>query len=335
MIRVLDIWTEAKNVVGNVDDEFLFRRITDAVELLSNKGDWDPLLQTLDICTSSRIVTLPPEVETILACNMVGNPAVARDELFQFHINGPGQFGFESGGDGGGGGEMGPPGPATYPFGCPLRWEWADLSDACTYRELPAPSKLIAYCVEAADVDSQLWVHGLDQNQNVVRTKMPDGTYREGWQVPVAQSYSSLPADAPTFFQITAVQKQHTAGPIRLATTSEMLLGVYQPKETTPAYRRIQLSRSVPWVRIRFRRRTFDVVSKYDLLPLNSRQAVLMMLRALKAYGTPGEIALAEGYEATAVRWLTEKQFCNNPPVVAPLQVHDGAPLMDMGDFML
>lgn len=310
MIRVLDIWDEAKKIVGNGSDTFLFRRLTDAVELLSNKGDFDPLLGTLDICTASRVVTLPPEVETILGCNMMGHPAIARDELFQFHINGPGSCG-----------------PV-------IRWEWTDLSDACTYRELPCPSKLMAYCVAPDDVNAEVWIYGLDQNQNTVRTQMPDGTWRDGWKIPVFQYITALPASAPTFSRITGVQKEPTAGPVRLSTTGNVLLGVYQANETTPKYRRIQLSRNTEWVRIRFRRRTFNVASKYDLIPVASTQAMIMMLRALKAYDTPGGLAEAEGFEATAVRWLTEKQFVSNPPVVHPIQVVTASPLLEPYEFM-
>jgi hypothetical protein len=320
VVRVADIWTEAVKIVGNSDRAFLFQRLTDAVELLSIKGDFDPCLGTLDICTNSRVVTLPPEVETILGCNMVGHPAIPRDELFQFHINGPGLFTnseFNSGID------------ATE-----VRYEWMDLSDACTYRELPVPSKLIAYCVDDADVNAEVWIYGLDEHQNIVRTKLADGTYRDGWKIPVFKFLTALPADAPIFSRITKVQKALTSGPIRFSTIGNVLLGVYQSNETVPAYRRIQLSRNVPWVRIRFRRRTFSVQSKWDLLPVNLRQAVIMMLRALKAYDSAGGLAEAEGYEATAVRWMTEKQFTNNPPVVHPIQVLDSSPLMESNDFM-
>lgn len=314
MISVADIYDEAKRIVGNSNDKFLFTRITDAVELLANKGDWDPLLGTLDICTPSRVVTLPPEVEVILACNMVGRPAIARDEFFQFHLNGPGSIGW---------GNIGPI----------IRWEWMDLSDACTYRELPAPRKLMAYCLDDADINAELWVFGLDEFQNAVRSQLPDGTWVEGWRVPVNKVYTAPSALAPTFSRITAVRKAATAGPIRLFTMDEVLLGVYQGNETLPKYRRIQLSRNVDWVRIRFRRRTFEIRTKYDLIPLHNKQSVLMMLRALKAYGD-GNLPEAEGYEATAVRWLSEEQMTSNPPVAAPIQVMGSGNFLEPYEYM-
>lgn len=320
MIRVLDIWEETKKIVGNADEKFLFRRITDAVELLANKGDFDPLLLTLDITTHGRTVTLPPEVETILGCNPCGHPAVARDEFFQFHLNGPGSHGWGQWG----GSEFGPE----------IRYEWMDLNDFPVYRDIECPDKLIAYCLEAADVNSEIWVRGMDQNGNEVRTQLKDGTWRDGWKVPVFQFLTTLPPESPIFSRITGVSKAVTGGPIRLSTVGGVVLGVYQGNETVPKYRRIQLSRCVPWVRIRFRRRTFAVRSKYDLIPVANTQAVLMMLRALKAYDSPGGMADGEACEATAVRWLTEEQFTSNPPTAAPIQVLQSAPLLDAWDHM-
>lgn len=314
MVKVNDIWDEAKKIVGNSNDSFLFRRITDAVELLANKGDFDPLMGSLDICVASRVVTLPPEVETILALNMIGCPAAARDELFQFHLNGPGSC------------------------GAAIRYEWMDLSEACTYRELACPGQLYGYCTDPGDENAEVWVYGLDTSQNVIRTKLENGTWRDGWKLPVFVSHQALPEDAPIFSRITSVRKAKTNGPIRMTTIdggTEILLGVYQALETVPKFRRIQLSSCVPWVRIKFRRRTFEITSRYDLIPLHSAQAVLMMLRALKAYDSIGGIPEGEAYEATAVRWLTEEQYTRNPPVAQPIQVLDAAPLMDCYDYMM
>jgi hypothetical protein len=319
-VRVLDVWEEAKKIIGNADEKFIFRRITDAVELLANKGDLDPQLGTLDICTFSRVVTLPPEVETILGLNMVGYPAVARDQEFFYHINGPGSR------------DWGKIGSGWGEEGLKVRWEWMDLGDACTYRELPCPAQIQAYCVDAADVNAELWVYGLDQNQNIIRTQTENGTV-DGYKVPVFQFISATDPNAPFFSRITAVQKSPTAGPIRVSTVGNVLLGVYQSNETLPKYRRIQLSRNVDWVRIFYRRRTFNVQSKYDIIPVNSRQAIIMMLRALKAYDDK-DVAAGEAFEATAVRWVTEEQFTSNPPVAQPIQVLDQASFLEPWEHM-
>lgn len=320
-VRVIDIWEEVRKIVGNEDERFLFRRISDAVELCSNKGEFDPLLCTLDIVTSSRIVALPPEVETILGCNFCGRPAIARDEFFQFHVNGPGQ-------------NWGTWGGSESPYGPELRYEWMDLNDCATYREIERPTPLLAICEKSEDVGSEFWVFGFDQHNNVLRSQDSAGKWRDGLRVPVFQNVTALPADSVCVGRITRVQKPITAGPIRLFTVSQLLLGVYQGNETEPVYRRIMLSRCVPWIRIRFRRRTFKVTSKYDIVPVNNPQALLMMLRALKAYDSAGGLAEGEAFESTAVRWMTEEQQTSNPPVAAPIQVLNCAPLLDDFDYM-
>ncbi|HYG24437.1 MAG TPA: hypothetical protein VEH04_16790 [Verrucomicrobiae bacterium] len=312
MVLVENIWDEARQIVGNSNDQVVFKRITDAVELLANKGDWDPLMGTLDICVSGRTIALPREVETVLAVNMVGQPAIPRDQLFSFHINGPGECGPE------------------------LAWQWMDLGEACVYREIECPSKLIGFCAEAEDANCELWVEGEDVNGNLVRTKVGN-TWVNGWKVPVFPNYQALPADAPVFSRITRVRKPVTAGPVRLSTVDNdenfgLLLGIFQSDETAPRYRRIRISQSVAFVRIFFRRREFVVRSKKDLIPLHNSQAVLMMLRALKAYATPGEFPNGEAFESTAMRWLSEEQYTRTAPVIHPIQVHDATPLNDPSD---
>jgi hypothetical protein len=313
--RLIDILPEVQKIVGNSNESFLLRRVTDVVELLANKGDFDALLGTLDICVSSRIVTLPPEVEVILGCNMVGTPAMARDNLFEFHLNGPGSC------------------------GAAIRYEWMDMGDTCTYRELACPGRLYGYCYETADEQCEMWAEGLDTNGNTIRTEVSEGNWRDGYKIPVFKTYHAADADAPIFARITRIRKPLTAGPLRVTTiagegTDEILLGVYQSYETLPKYRRIKLSTEVDWVRIYYRKRNLEVRSRYDILPLAPAQAIIMGLRALKAYDSPGGFAEGEAFEATAVRWITEDQMTRRPNAVHPVQVSDASPLLDSFDSM-
>lgn len=313
MTLVNDIWKDVSKILGNASDELKFQRLTEATELVANKGDFNTLMGTLDVSVVSRVVTLPPEVENILALSMAGQPALARDELYLYHLNGMGMC------------------------GQPIRYEWIDLANFCTYREITCAGKLWGYCVESEDANCEFWVYGFDQNNNWIRTEISPGVWRDGWKVPITVNSQSQPADAPYFSRITSVRKPVTVGPVRLTILNgveEILLGYYQPYETVPQYRRIQLSHDVDWVRIKFRRRNFAVRSRYDVLPIAPAQAVVMAVRALKAYDEPGMFAQAEAFEATAVRWATEKQFVSAPPVAHPIQVLDGGGLTDPGDHI-
>jgi hypothetical protein len=48
------------------------------------------LLGVVDICVEGQIVTLPRDIGTVLAANIGGNPAFARSQHHEFHLNGPG-----------------------------------------------------------------------------------------------------------------------------------------------------------------------------------------------------------------------------------------------------
>lgn len=313
MIRVADILPEARKIVGHHDLAVVFRQITKAVELLANKGDFDPLVGVLDICTSGRIVTLPSEVETILGVNILGEPAVGRDELFQFHINGPGICGPQVG------------------------YEWLHMQESPVFRDITCPAKIYGYATVPEDAGVQVWVFGYDSAGNFIRTEVAPGEYRDGWPAPIFFGAAGTVESAPLFARVTAVVKPVTRAPIKLvmlAPEGEVVIGVYQSYETLPKFRRIQLSEAAPWVRIHFRRRTFAVQSEYDLIPLDSSVALLTMLRALRAYES-GDVPLGEAYEATATRWLLEEQRTKNAPVVHPIQVHDGAVLLPASEYMI
>lgn len=303
MVPVSTIWAEAVKLVGNTDENFVFQRITDAVELLSIKGDFDPLFGLLEICVGSDCcVTLPREVNSLYAVNICGHPTIGRDQLFRFHQNT--------------GGDNGPK----------LNWEWSDQGEACIYRELSSPRKLMGFCALTEDISKQLWVYGEDTDGNVLRTKVRDA-WVDGYLVPLHTEFTALPADAPVIARITRVRKDLTAGPVRLSTLDDdgingQLLAVYQWDETEPLFRRIRLSERAQFVTVAFRRRSFAVHSKTDLLPVDNAQAIIMMLRAIRAYEKE-DFATGEAAESTAVRWVTEKEKTNQSETVTPIRVID------------
>jgi hypothetical protein len=303
MIVVSEIWPEVKKIMGSARDDVSYLRLTHAVELLANKGDWDPMIGFVDICTEGgTIVTLPREVETILGLNLGKTPALGRDRLYTFHLNGPGDD-------------------------CPLEDNsWQDLGDAPTYRELACPAKLVAMPTLEVDDGAELWVYGFDINYQVVRTEISPGVFVDGYQVPVIFDHPVPASDAPVFRRITRVRKALTKGSIRLSsidnsTGTGTLIGIFEHDETEPIYRRIKLSRETDWVRICYRRRTYKISSQESMIPLHNAQAIIMMLRALKYYDDPPDFATATSCEATALRWLEEEQYTRTPPVTHPIQV--------------
>ncbi len=312
MLFVSKIYDDAAEILGMCDQAKVFKRLDDAVELLANKGDFDPLLGCVDICTSGCYVTLPREVETVIALNIGNHPAFGRDQLFSFHLNGPGE---------------------DCPNTCDYSWD--DLGDVVTYRELSEPSKLVASIASAEDEGKEVWAFGYDQNQQWIRTKI-NGEWREGYLLPTIFGYPIPAVDAPYFSRIERIQKEETVGPVRVSSfdassNSGTLIGIYEWDEVLPTYRRLKLSREVPWVRIFFRKRVFEIKSVRDFIPLHNRFALIMALMSLK-FWRDGNATDALVYEANATRMITEEQFTRTPTTLSPMQVLDGNLLHDKND---
>lgn len=301
MLLVSDIFDDAKDVFGHCSEPRLFRWITDAIELLANKGEVDTLVGYVDLCVSGQCVTLPREVETILAVNIGGHPSIGRDELFSFHLNGPGDF----------------------TTGC--RFEWFNTGSFPTYRELACPSKLIAFLDSEEDSGKMIRVFGFDDQNRPLRTKVGN-VWEDGYRVPTIFGYALPDSTAPTISRITDIVKDRTVGNIRLSsfdnsTSSGTLLGIFEPDETKPNYRRIKIGRSCDWVRIAYRKRSAQIFSINDRILLHSRPALILAMMALKKY-REFDLGTAMQLEAQATRLLTEKEAVLTSPTPNPIQVN-------------
>lgn len=322
MFTVRDIYEDAQNILGTCSDTTLFRRVTEAVELIANKGDFDPLLGVVDIRVHDRCITLPPEIETPLAINISGRPTIGHDFLFNFHINGPGDF---------------------HHFKCD--WTWQDGGESPVYRELSEPSRLIAFVTDPDDAGKELWAYGYTPANEWIRTK-EGNDWKDGYRVPTIYGYALPDVGAPIFGRIVRVRRQVTVASVRLSSfdnslTTGTLIGIYRFDETEPMYRKVRLNMGhhhehhhARLARIAYRKRTFNLTGLDDLIPLHSSAALLMMIRAVKAYGPDNDMASGSAYESTAMRWITEEQETRSPPVTSPVQINPRNNLVDHADIM-
>ncbi len=311
---VSDILKDLKEVLGSCGEEEIFRKVTSAVSVLANSGEFDPLRGYLDICTDGGcLITLPEEVDTVLAVNIGGRPTIARSQMFNFHLNGMGDW------------------------GTPCGWAWQDKGMVPTYRQMVSPSKVVAFVERSEDQGAELWVYGFDEAGHYVKTE-EDGEWVNGYRVPTIFGYALPDAGAPTFSRIVAVRKAETKGVIRLSSfdnslTTGTLLGIFQPDETNPQYRQIKLGMVCDQVRVAYRKRLYKIRSVHDLIPLHSPPALMAMVHALKFYDE-GDTARAMVYEANARRWLVEAEFVTSPPVFEPVQVNPGSTTFDRFDTL-
>lgn len=297
MLTVADIWDDAKTVFGTCTETKIFERINDAIDTLSAKGDWDPALAWVDIAVNSdKSITFPAVVEVPLAVNLDGVPALGRDRLFEFHLNGPG-----------------------------ARWSggnlsWRDGGLRATMVDLPSPAEGLAVLADLDDdAGVEFWVYGVDESGAELRTEISAGVWQTGLrlvaQQPSITSYSSVkPA------RIDRVSKPATDGRLRLYTSSGALLGEYQHDDVDPRFRRIVLNQSGTTARVFFRRKQTKVATQRDWIPLPHRYALKLMLQSLQAYDTE-EIEKGLAFEAQATRMTQERNARFHPPTPFPMQI--------------
>lgn len=315
MIIADEVWDEAKKIFGHCNERKLFRQLTDSIELLTTSGEIDPLVGSVDICVDegNNCVSLHREIETPLGVNICGRPAHGRDVLFEFHLNGPGSN------------------------DCPCRFTWADQGTHPTYKDLRCPARLIAFLDHPDDAGKVLRVFGFDKQNRPLQTRVGD-VVEPGLLVPMIFGYALPSNDDPEVGRITGVVKDVTKGNVRLSsfdssTSTGTLLGVYEPDETKPEYRRIRIHPGGKWVRIVYRKRTYEIRSIHDRILVHSRPALLLAMRAFKFYDD-GDLANGNLYEANAVRLLNQKEWTLDTPVGNPTQVDDRNAISDKCDYV-
>jgi hypothetical protein len=297
-VIVADVYDDAAQIFGMIGKLRLFDKITEALEALANESQWDGLVGYVDIMTDcENFVTLPRYVETPLAINLCGSPLQPRNQFFEFHLNGPGSH-----------------------------WQpchtWYSMDDVCTLRDPSAPHQLIATAEFTNDIGARLRVYGYDAFGRRIRTPDPDNTGKQmdGAYIPVAASPSPNP-NAPFFQRIERVEKSITKGhvtlysyrpPVGQAAANLLKIGLYQPDETQPSYKRIRLPVTCASIRMRYRKRTIKVSGMQEPLHLKSKTAIVQMMKAVRSLDKE-EYDKAGIASKLAVEILTKEQQSRNP----------------------
>jgi hypothetical protein len=265
---VSSIIDQIKEMTGICDNSQNFQILSRAVELLANEGLFDPLVGYLDFSNSeTNLVTLPRDVKTVLRVTINSNPTFARSRFFEFTLNT----------DGSGDGEE-------------VGFSWSDRLYLPVQDERKLPGVGIYLCENAADAGKTITLIGRDVDGTEIREVIAasvDGT-----------------AGAIAFYEITRVLRDETEGICLLyceAVEDDKLMSQYYPDETNPYYRVIKLSRTVCSVRIMFRREVFEITSLTDIIPLQSKMAVIHAAKAVRYYAIDeydkGDAALARAVD--------------------------------------
>jgi len=292
---------DAKRILGTCEDEYLRRRINEAVELLANKGDFDPYIAVVDLAATNTLVPLPPEVETVLAVNRMGVPGVGLDRMFNFHLDGPGDL----------------------PREAFLRWRWKDEGESPVFTNPSTTTSRLWVKGSATDAGKIVTVYGVDSEGNPLGETVA-GVFVPGMKLTVQLTGTIL--SSVFVNRVDRVTKPDTVAAVTLyarddTTLTDETLAIYRSNWQEPLFRLITVERASEWVRVLFRRRVPELVRDEDLIPLHSPRAVIAMLQSLKYYDD-GQIAAAQGYEATALRWLEEEQKTRRANLYFPPEVN-------------
>ena len=277
MVVVADIYDEAAGICGGVGTSHVLDAISEAVECLANKGQWDGMTGYLTMAPNSDLVGLPRQVEIPIKINIENKPSLSRSRMFEFTVNGPGTDLSEL---------------------STLTWE--DQGDGPLLVPLATPSP-ITVGGSSADGGKVITVTGIDVN---------DQEQTHDYVIPANESNENT--SSPIVWKdVSAITKPVTLGPVSIFANSQLVAFLY-PNETAPMFRQIKLSKPAEEIRIMFRKSSLRVASVNDIIPLKSRSAILNMMRSLQLYKVPDlsadKLQMAQALEAQALKYLQEEE---------------------------
>lgn len=259
-------------VVGAcADSDKFLAYLNEAQERLLSRGLWKGTYAYIRLCVDDACITWPRQVENVEAIRLRDYYGVVRNEWFQFLT-------FE---------------PRSYLTTCCNGSDWwhcggeSNLYNRGTFPTFAdikgTNKKLKVYLQYPEDVGKRIFLQGLDENGNPVRTVV-EGERVDGEYVTLA----SPSATTTNFFSVlTAVQKDVTAGNVRLYTIdpsdNERAIANYEPDEEIPNYRRTYL-KPLPRAKRCCDYRTIEAMVKLAFIPARRNTDFLLIgnLTALK-----------------------------------------------------
>ena len=159
---VSQIIDEASEILATTDQNKVFRKLTQALQVLMESGHYFHTNAEVDVCTGwdGQTITLPRGIEVPLAVNVDGSPSYFRGRLFQYHVNKGGMY-------------------------SPVTWAWDDRGFVATLMDIKLPSQLIAVAEHQSDVGKTLRILGNDNNNRPLRSTAADGTPVDGLIIPI------------------------------------------------------------------------------------------------------------------------------------------------------
>jgi hypothetical protein len=270
-IIVADLYDVACDIFGPIGRGQIFDRMTEAIELLANLSNWDPLIGYVDINTyDSFYVTMPQYVDQVLAINVNHTTGGFRNQWHEFHMNGLGQDNDQADAVG-----------SNRPCG-----GWEEVGEMPCAFPLAAPSYLVAAPLNPGDNGTEVRVWGIDINDLPIYGE--DGNL--GVTITCEQNSFDVTSQTLPFKRVDRIVIGAPQGFIQLYATdgTQYLqnLGTFWPNVAEPKFRIIRIGQKAVTVRLRYRKRLVKITSLTDPVHMRSRTAMLNALRAIQTGAT-------------------------------------------------
>ena len=266
-IIAADLYDSACDIFGPIGQQKLFDRMTEAIELLANYSNWDPLIGYVDIQTwDSFYVTLPQYVDQVLSVNVNKSRGAFRNQWHEFHMNGLGQDNDNADSVG-----------SNRPCG-----GWEEVGEMPCAFPLISPSYLVASPVSATDNGTSIRAYGIDPNDLPVYgtdgqlgaaiTCEQNGFDITGQQLPFKRVDRIVLGTPQSFIQLYATD----------GTQYLQSLGTFWPNVAEPRFRIIKIGQKAVTVRMRYKKRLLKITGLTDPIHMRSRSAMLNAMRAIQ-----------------------------------------------------
>lgn len=303
---------------GAGDDAGRARSVNQAIERLMTCEQWTSLSTRMRMLVIDTVFPMPANVEAILGAAIDGMPAQIYGTEYQFIANGPGDL------DGWSKEYSGMSGFYKFSQRDSQNNGLCDAGhDHATMFDIPLDDdkyRLAAFSTSASDIGKVVHAQGFGTKNEEIREDIPVNFWSGGTEGAVSGSFGGqVKISTGTWRKVNRlIMPTGQAGYISLyavvPSTYEMrFLGKYHPSFRIPTFRRYRFTTGLNFdsgyatvlanVKLKF----LPFIDNYDVVPLDSEQAVRDMMLAVRAEES-GDLQQALQYEQMAKKILAECQ---------------------------
>lgn len=302
------------------DSDKFVQILNEAQQRLLSRGKWVGTYGQFSLTVNGGFVAWPRQIETVEGMTICDSPIALRNEWFEFSLAGPGFHRILESGEAG----------CCQKFWNDCKTQLYDRGTSPLIKDLAGNRKLKVYIDNATDASKKLFIKAKDSNGNKIYNST---TGEEGFEITLA---SPSVLDTHLLSEVYGVIKPETLGVVRVyefdpSDSSQELIAIYEPSETTPCYRRSFL----PWVNA-----TDDIqiqaIAKLAFIPASFDTDFLLIgnIPALKEMCVSIKMAEsekwneAEAAEMRAIRELeSELESYLGDSAMPTMQVRNAAPV--------